>query len=265
MDVEPNVLDAVRAVADLALATDAGLTDVRAQLEHEVLVVDPGLQAELTRALALQGDAAPRARCFRLLAAHWHAQGVPGGGRFQEATTKDLEALLLRFAPVFRDPKEGKPWRWSLKLATSASGVLREAVADLAANGGTDKAFVRRPRRGLGPKARRVEELLFPDRAQTRQEKGKGKGGKGKGRGKGKKGGKGGKNDGDEGGTPAAPAAAAAPPMAAGGAGAAVGAGPAGAAAAEEAAAAAAGGQMRPTYTGRGASPARASAARRLG
>jgi hypothetical protein len=84
-------------------------------------------------------------------------------------------------------------------LAQSASAELREAVSDLAADGGTAKILVRRPRRGMGPKARRVEELLFPDRAKAREEKGKG-------RGKGKRGGK--QQGGGGGGAPAdAPAA----------------------------------------------------------
>jgi hypothetical protein len=205
---EGVTLEALRAVADLALAVDDGLSDLRSQIELEVIVVDPQLKTEIQRVLRLEGDVPPRVRAFRVVADHLKSARVGGGTRLSEADNSALANLLLRFAPVFREPVEEKPWRFTLKLAPSAGADLREAVADLARDGGSEKLLVRRPRRGPGPKARRVEELCFPARAQARTEKGKGKGRKGKGRGSGQDSGGGtGTGVGAEGGAPAASAA----------------------------------------------------------
>ncbi len=171
------------------------------------------------------------------------------------ATDEDLETALLRFRPVHPTPLPNKLWRWTLALTTGTNQELKEAFADLAAEGGTERVLVRRPRRGQGPLARQVEAKVFPDRVAEREAKGKGKkGGKGKGKGGGKKGA--GKVNGDGGVAKAggsAPAAASTGPVLPGeGAGMAVGA-------------AMADGKegMRGSYTGRDVSPPAASRARR--
>jgi hypothetical protein len=188
------------AVAALALATDAGIQRLRAQLELDVLVADGGLKAELQRVMALEGgNAPPRVRLFRTVVEVLRAGEVAGGNRLAGASDEELSNLLLRFAPAFREPLPDRPWRWNLALSTSAGTTERGAVADLAAHGGNERVMVRRPRQNPGGLSLTVEKLVFPARADAREAKGKAKG-KGKvGKGMGKGGGKGGKGKGDKG------------------------------------------------------------------
>jgi hypothetical protein len=64
-------IEALRAVANLALATDDGLSDVRSQIELELVVVEPAIKAELQRVLALEGDTPPHVRAFQGGRALW--------------------------------------------------------------------------------------------------------------------------------------------------------------------------------------------------
>jgi hypothetical protein len=176
----------------LLLAHEAGLLAVVQSLDLDFLVVSETAKQEVQLAL---GNGEPKGkgqRAFRAVLDRMGAAAVPGMTRLATASDSSLKELVLRFKSPFQDPLQGRPWKFTLAVSTSASTELRGALADMAASGGCESILVRRPLAVHGAMARRVEEWVDPVRAANRANKGMEKGrGRGNGRGNGNGNGKG--------------------------------------------------------------------------
>ncbi len=193
----------------LLLAHEQELREIRSALELDVLITSETVKAALTNAVK-GGGRGQRVAAFRAFAEAVCAADLPGANRLCGATEDEILQFVLRFRPQFKEPKQGRPWKWCLALShTSGSEELRQAVSELAAKGGREDCFlVRRPQVRLGKMALQLEEHIYPESAQRRAEKGKGKDKGGK-NGKDGKGGKGGNKGGGKNGTGVVPPTAA--------------------------------------------------------
>ena len=170
-------------------AQEREIKEMKQQLETDILVFDEGIKAKLVTALAGDGKG-KRVRAFKALVVEIAKDRWPGTNRLSEASDKTLEESLLRFKSWHKTPVNGKPWKFTLALGISAPTLVREAVGDLAAHGGTaGRVLFRRPLPTVGPTVQRLCDSVLPE--------GKGPTAKGKGKGKGKH--KGGYKDGGKG------------------------------------------------------------------
>ena len=182
-------------MSKLVLTHENEISQLKQQLQLDFLLVHADLKKAVLAAVEHGPSVGKAVRAFKEVIAVLVADGVPGAARLRSASDQSLKELVLKFASPHKKPLEGKVWRWTLQLSTSASGPLREAVADVAAEGGSSRVLVRRPLSRPGPMALALEALVYPERAANRENKGKakGKGGKeGKGKGRGNAGGRGG-------------------------------------------------------------------------
>ena len=158
-------------------AQEREIKELKQQLETVILVFDEGIKAKLATALAGDGKG-KRVRAFKALIVEIAKDRWPGTNRLSEASYKTLEESLLRFKSWHRTTAKGNLWKLTLALGISASTLVREAVGDLAAHGGTvGRVLFRRPLPTVGPTAQRVCDSVLPEgKGTTAKGKGKGKG-----------------------------------------------------------------------------------------
>ena len=175
------------AVARALTAHETTLNLAKQQLELDLLLVDEGLKQEVVDALASAGPTAvKRVVAFKVVTGRLLADEIPGGRRLAGESDQHLADSILRFKPKqakHDTPRDGKPWVWTLAPSFGATQNFREALADLAANGGNERLKVRRPQVFWGPAVRALAEGVL-----GKDVKGKGKGDKNDGKGKGKDG-----------------------------------------------------------------------------
>ena len=175
------------AVARALTAHETTLNLAKQQLELDLLLVDEGLKQEVVDALASAGPTAvKRVVAIKVVTGRLLADEIPGGRRLAGESDQHLADSILRFKPKqakHDTPRDGKPWVWTLAPSFGATQNFREALADLAANGGNERLKVRRPQVFWGPAVRALAEGVL-----GKDVKGKGKGDKNDGKGKGKDG-----------------------------------------------------------------------------
>lgn len=185
-------VDVPTLTARLLLAHEWQLLEHAQQLQLDFLLQSAPVKAAVLTALSDGPFAGKGVRAFEAVLAALDADNCQGTGRLTGATPQELKNLVLRFRSKFPAPLDGKPWKFTLALSTSAPADLVAAVADLAAGGGSDRVWVRRPQMYLGPMAQSLQLAIDPEahakgKAKGKGKKGKGEGGKDKGKaGKGK-------------------------------------------------------------------------------
>ena len=178
----------------LLLAHEVRLLQLGQQVELDFVVTSETVKQDVAAALG-NGDPKGKGLCgFKAVVERLFADGCRGCTRLNEMSNGTLKNCVLRFKGLHDSPLPGKPFKFTLAVSTSADMDFRAAIADLAAEGGSTTIMVRRPLTRLGPMAQRVEEQVYPGRAQERK-------GKAKGRGKGKDKGNDKGNGKDQGGT----------------------------------------------------------------
>ena len=185
-------------VVTTLLAHEIQLGEQKQALDVELLLWDEKLKDEVHTAWTdpnATGD--KRVTVIQLIADRFVTDGVPGGKRLRAETKEHLADSVVRFrAKPFKEPKEGKPWRFQLTPSLAQTDNFRSALSDLVASGGNDKVMVRRPQIRVGPAVSELAEKVLgkskgKGKSKLTDSKGSGKGGpKGKG--------KGGKNKGDK-------------------------------------------------------------------
>ena len=164
------------------------------ELHYDFLFVDEDVK-DLVVA-ALQGPAQGKAfRCFKVAIDELKSAvpAIDAATRLGAYTDERLKEILLGFSSMFKTPLPEKPWRFTLRINSSATTNSRSAIYDLAAHGGSDSVQIRRPFTRQGPLIKEIETAVAPDKAAARAQRvadsaaaRKGaKGAKGKGKNKG--------------------------------------------------------------------------------
>ena len=175
-------------------AHETAVNLAKQEVELDFLLGDEKLKQEMVDALAADSGSTPkRVVAFKVVTARLVADEVPGARRLAAESEQNLTDGILRFKSRHFEPREGKPWVFSLAPGLGVTQNFREALADLAACGGNERLKVRRPLLHWGPAVSTLaQSVLGKDKSKKggkEGSKGKGKGGKDKGkkgRGKGK-------------------------------------------------------------------------------
>ena len=168
------------------VAHERDIAEQKAQNEVDFLITDEELKDQIWWCLDGKGKGkgsgkAKKMAALDLVLKNLNDSEVSGSRRLLGTSDRTLEESVLKFRPKHNEPRPGWTWKFTLSLSFTATGPVRDAFADLAATGGSDKVQIRRPLQQLGPLVQEVAETFgIPGN------KGKDSGGKGKGSGKGK-------------------------------------------------------------------------------